>query len=455
MDVKTEFPSGRAEPYAPVNYDGKFRGPVQLRFALGSSINVPAVKVLAMVGLKNMLSLAYQMGFTTLEPTQETIKRVGLSVTLGGGEVRLLDMAVAYGAFSNGGRKVEPVAILRVTDRNGNVLYEHKQVEGSRVLSEQEAFLINHILSDNNARLITFGENSYINIAGHCVAVKTGTTDDQRDNWTVGWTTDTVVGVWVGNNDNSPMKQVASGVTGAAPIWRRIFMTVLRQRPDKAFSVPSGVEAHLVDEVSGWPAHDDFSSRSEYFIAGTLPTGEDPIHAKLKVCKFDGRLATEVDIAKGDYEEKEYFVFKEDDPLTGGGQNMWQKGIDEWLAGQEDERYHPPTDYCDVNQDVVVRITQPGDKSKLDNNTFEVKMEAFAPDDIDWVKLYVDGDEVKKLTGKPFKTEINLDDGAYTLRAKARDEGGREGWSDEVRIGVKKDWDYEEPTPSPTPTATP
>lgn len=463
MDVRTEFPSGiTGKPdYVPVNYDGKYHGPLQLRFALGSSINLPAVKVLAQVGLKDMLQMAYDLGFTTLEPTADLIKRVGLSVTLGGGEVRLVDMVSAYGAVANGGRVFKPVSILRVTDRDGKVLFENKPVEGRRVLSETEAFLMNHVLSDNNARLITFGENSLINIKGRSIAVKTGTTNDQRDNWTVGWTRDTAVGVWVGNNDNHPMKQVASGVSGAAPIWRRIFLEVLRNRPDREFSVPEGVEAHLVDTMSGWPSHDGFPSRSEYFIKGTLPSGEDAIHPKLKVCKSSGKLATAVDINKGDYDEKEYFVFRESDPLSGDGRNRWQEGIDAWLATQTDERYHPPTSLCDQNESILVKMTKPGDKEKVDSNDVEVEVAVVGNSpsggDIEWVKIYVDGAEKEKLTGKaPYKKTLFLETGPHTVGARAKFKNDdKEYGANEIKIGVKVAWDYVPPTPTPSPTPTP
>jgi 1A family penicillin-binding protein len=187
MDTPTTFSGGSGQPdYQPVNYDGKFHGPLQVRYALGNSINIPAVKMLAMVGIKEMLSTAYEMGISTLEPTVDNLKRFGLSVTLGGGEVRLLELANAYNAFANGGLRVEPVAILKVTDKDGRVLEERKKISGKRVITPEQAFIISHILADNSARLITFGERSALIIPGRTVAVKTGTTNDKRDNWTIG-----------------------------------------------------------------------------------------------------------------------------------------------------------------------------------------------------------------------------------------------------------------------------
>src|SRR5258708_7649188 len=153
MDVPTTFPGGAANPdYKPVNYDGKYRGPMQLRFGLANSINIIAVKTLALVGIKDVLSTAYDAGITTLAPTQENLNRLGLSMTLGGGEVKLLDLTDAYSIFMNGGSRVDPISILKVEDKDGHVLEENKPQKGKRVVSAEQAFLIADILSDNNAR---------------------------------------------------------------------------------------------------------------------------------------------------------------------------------------------------------------------------------------------------------------------------------------------------------------
>ncbi len=459
MDVQTEFPGKtKEEPYIPVNYDGEYHGPLQLRRALGSSINVPAVKLLQLIGLEDMMTLAHDMGFTTLAPTTENMRRVGLSVTLGGGEIRLLDMVTAYSAFSNGGYGVEPVAILKVVDRDGKELFEQKPVKGRRVLSEDVAFLINSVLTDNNARLITFGVNSLINISGRPIAVKTGTTNDQRDNWTVGWTNGTaVVGVWVGNNDNSPMRQVASGVSGAAPIWRRIFLETLESRDDPEFTPPSGVEQYSVDAVSGFPAHDDFPSRSEYFEKGTLSSGQDPIHTKLKICRSSNRLASQAQIANGDYDEKEYFVFKAPSLLASADREAWQEGIDAWTSGQSDERYHPPSDICEGGDDLVVRVNKPKDKERIDSNDVTLEIEVFSDSSISWVKVLVDGIVRDTLETKPFRTTMFIENGQHTLKFRARNSAGKEADSGELKIGVNADWEEVTPTPTnaPSPTPTP
>jgi 1A family penicillin-binding protein len=451
MDTPTTFPVAGQPDYKPVNYDGKFHGPLQVRFALGNSINVAAVKMLATVGIKDMLATAYDLGLTTLEPSPENLRRFGLSITLGGGEVRLSEMAAAYSAFANGGLKVEPVSILKVTDQEGHVLEEYKPVSGRRVLTAEQAFLISQILSDSNARAITFGPGSALNISGRTVAVKTGTTNDKRDNWTIGWTPQVIVGVWVGNNDNSPMKQVASGVSGAAPIWRRIILDALSGKPSRGFTQPAGIVTAEVDAVSGFRAHDGYPSRLEYFIQGTEPAGEDPIHAKLKLCQGQDKLATPTQIARGDYEEKEYFVFTEDDPVSTDGLNRWQEGINAWLATIGDPKYHPPTDLCETSDEVVVRIKEPDDHQELSTNEVRVRAEAISNDEVRKVEIFVDDEKKETMTEKPYEKVIYMKDGPHTIKVRAEDSKDKSG-DTEIKIGVNVPWDW---LPSPTPSLTP
>jgi 1A family penicillin-binding protein len=456
VDVATEFPGGANLPvYKPKNYDGKDHGPVQLRHALGNSLNIPAVKLLQLVGIKNMLETAYDMGLTTLEPTTANVNRFGLSVTLGGGEVRLIEMVSAYSSFANSGLKIEPVSILKVEDQNGKTLEEFRPVTGKRILSENEAFLISDILSDNNARLITFGANSLLRIPNYQVAVKTGTTDDQRDNWAIGWTPDRIVGTWVGNNDNSQMKSVASGVSGASPIWRRIMVETLKGQPVKGWPVSSGIASVEVDAISGQIAHDGWPSRTEYMIKGTEPVGSDPIHTKLKLCRGQNKLVTSTQIARGDYDEKEFIVLKENDP-AGGGRNRWQEGIDAWRNQQSDERYHFPIENCGESNEVVVQIESPVDRAKIGND-FNFSAKVTANKTVKKVTFYVDGTEKKVLTSKPYEYNQHLENGTHTLKVRAEDEGGNAGDS-EIKVGVNVDWDYSPsstPSPSPSPSSSP
>src|SRR3989338_5199259 len=347
MDTPTNFPGGAQEKdYIPKNYDGKFHGPLQLRFALGSSINIPAVKLLALIGIKNTLTTAYDMGISTFAPTDDNVNRFGLSLTLGGGDVKPLELATAYTAFANQGFKSDPIAILKVTDPKGKILFEQKEVNKKRVLSPEVAYIISHILLDNNARLITFGSNSYLNVAGLTIAVKTGTTDDKRDNWTIGWTPNILVATWVGNNDNSPMGDVASGVTGAAPIWRRIILEALKNKPVEEFVKPDNVIAVTVNSLGGGLPVDGQSTRSEFFIKGTEPQGPSPIYKTIKVSKADGnKIASSSEIDKNEYDTRKFIVFSEDDP-TSNDRNRWQEGIDAWVNEfhKDDPLYHPPTE---------------------------------------------------------------------------------------------------------------
>ncbi len=438
MDTKTSFPAGDKPEYVPENYDGKFRGPMLVRDALGNSINVPAVKMLSLVGIRDMMQMGYELGLTTLQPTPQNLQRVGLSVALGGGEVKLIDLGTAYSTFANGGKKVDPVAILKVTDKDGRVLEEVKAglTAGRQIISAEEAFIISSILSDAKAREITFGPRSAINIAGRTIAVKTGTTNDKRDNWTIGWTNlGPVVGVWVGNNDNSPMKEVASGVTGAAPIWRRIILAALANRNEESFTPPSGIVSSDIDKVSGFPAHDGFDAKQEFFVRGTEPNGPDPVHKLVRNCNGD---------------QKEYFYFKEEDPFGKDGQNKWQEGILSWLNNQADPRYHPPTAGCDSGNQLNLNIAEPGDHSQVNSNDVKIRLDISSPNQINKVDFVVDGQVKETLTSSPWEVVINMPTGSHHIEVKATDGSGQQANKD-VTIGVNQAWDAS-PTPSPTPS---
>jgi penicillin-binding protein 1C len=457
-DVATTFVANEQtdKPYEPKNYDGKFRGPVSLRDSLGSSLNITAVKSLAIVGVDNFLSQAYSMGFETLEPTQENMKRFGLAVTLGGAEVHLIDTVSAYSSFANGGTKVEPVSILKVEDIDGSVLYENRPVEGPRVMSEEGAFLVNHVLSDNNARLMAFGANSLLN-TGKPIAVKTGTTNDQRDNWTIGWSQEIIVGTWVGNNDNSPMTRVASGITGASPIWRKIINAALEKGyKTPEWVVPEGVEKVLVDRISGYPEHDGYPSREEYVVKGTLPALPDPIHSKLKLCRGENKLANEARVATGDYDEKEFVVLREDDPVSQDGRNRWQEGIQNWINGQENGLYKVPTEYCGEESELFITLRQPSNETKYNEQDLEVEVEAGSGSGIEKIEIIVNGSVKKTVDGSRFKEKMNFPSGRYEVWAKAYSRDGKQRESSKSKIGTGgQDWRAPDPSPSPSPSPSP
>lgn len=454
MDVETKYPSGDpAKPeYNPKNYDSKYRGPIELRFALANSINTIAVKVAALTGVKDVLKVGYAMGLTTWEPTDEKMRHVGLSLPLGGAEVYMLDMAVAYSTFANEGERSEPVAILKVTDSSGKMLYEYKPTSPRAELEPDVAFIISSILSDNEARKDIFGTNSYLAIKGKTVAAKTGTTDDKRDNWTAGYTKSRVVITWVGNNDNSPMSQnLASGVTGAAPIWNRIMREAIKDIPDEPFDRPEGVMELDIDAVGGGLPFENQPTRKEFFLSGTEPTGPAAIYQKLKISRKDSnKLANAVEVATGDYDEKLFIVIREDDPVSSDGKNRWQEGIDAWIAGQ-DSKYKAPTETYsggDSNQ-VVLSVKKPGDNERIDNNNVEVSAEAISTADIERIEIFVDGTKVKEKTNEKSITEtISISDGSHTIRVKATDKRGTSAERD-IHIGINEP--YSTPTPAPTP----
>jgi 1A family penicillin-binding protein len=455
MDTPVTFPGGDAKDYSPVNYDGKFRGPVLVREALGNSLNIPAVKMLSLVGIKDMLTVAYDMGFSTLNPTADLLKRVGLSMALGGGEVKLLDEVTAYSSFANGGVKVDPTVLLKVTDINGKVLEEWKRTDERRVMSKGEAFIISSILSDTEARKITFGTSSLLDVPGKTVAVKTGTTNDKKDNWTVGWTPSYIVGVWVGNNNNTSMKQVASGVTGASPIWRKIITEVLKGKADEKFVQPDEVVQIDVDKISGYRAHDGFEAKKEYFIKGTEPWADDSIHKKIKVCKGQGLLATPADVASGNFDEREALYFKEEDPFESAtGKNKWQEGVLNWLSTQADPKYKAPSEYCNSTNPLWIRIVEPSNNARINSSDLKIRVEVDDINPVNKVEFYVDG-QLKYTAGSaPAELTVpNVSNGYHKIDIRAVDDKGNVG-SRYVEVSINQDYSGP-PTPTPIDTPTP
>jgi len=235
FDLETEFGVAGAKSYMPQNYDLKFRGPVTMRQALAQSINLPSVKTLYLAGVKDTVKLAQKLGITTL--TRDPNRYYGLSLVLGGGEVKLLDIVSAYSVFANEGQRLSPQVLLKVATNEGKVLEEFES-KPERVLEPQVASLINDLLSDNSARASMFGSRSKLFLGDRPVAAKTGTTQEYRDAWTIGYTPDMVAGVWVGNNDNTEMKKGAAGIYAAAPIWNAFMREALKASPIERFSDP-------------------------------------------------------------------------------------------------------------------------------------------------------------------------------------------------------------------------
>jgi penicillin-binding protein 1C len=265
LDVPTAFATADG-PYQPLNFDRSFHGVVPLRVALASSLNVPAVRTLDALGMSSMLEIARRFGLATLSDTE----RYGLSLSLGGGDVRLLDLTSAYAALGAGGALSAPFAVARVREASGSVVYERQPGAAERILSSQHAYLLSDILSDADARIPGFGGITPFEVPFRA-AVKSGTSTGFRDTWTVGYTPEIAIGVWAGNADGSPMIDV-SGVEGAGPIWRDAMMAAALARRMSWYAPPAGiVEATVCAPTGLLPGSDCQSPMRELFVAGTEP----------------------------------------------------------------------------------------------------------------------------------------------------------------------------------------
>jgi membrane carboxypeptidase/penicillin-binding protein len=247
-DSPTCFKVAGQKDYCPTNYGNSYHGIQSIRNSLANSLNIGAVKVLKLNGVETFVASASAMGISTFKDPQN----YGLSLTLGGGEVKMIDMATAFGVLANNGVRQDLHPILEIKDKKGEILEKYEYIPGDRVLSRETSFLISDILSDDGARSMVFGRGSKLNIKGHPeVAVKTGTTNDLRDNWTIGYTSDFVVTVWVGNNDNSKMSWVASGITGATPIWNTVMSKLLTDVKVKRNTMPTEMVKIQVCNLTG------------------------------------------------------------------------------------------------------------------------------------------------------------------------------------------------------------
>src|SRR5215211_3606805 len=370
-DVPSEFPpsgdpNDTREPYRPVNYDGNFHGPVTVRTALSNSFNIPAVKTLDFVRVYDdpntpqkdgMVGMAERLGITSF-----TRPDYGLSLTLGGGDVSLLELTSAYSVFANGGRKVPPVAILKIVDFEGKVVYEYQPPQAEQVIRAEHAFLISSILSDNEARSWMFGRNSLLNLPFQ-VAAKTGTTNDFRDNWTLGYTPDLVTGVWVGNADYTPMVNT-TGLTGAAPIWAS-FMTYavpyVSNNAPTPFTIPPGVVEKVICTVSGTEPSQwcRGGQRSEFFANDQppLPASQDLLH-RTHIDTWTGLIAGD---ACKDFAEDEIVM-----NVTDKWARQWLRSGEgrDWLESHDMPRnpfFAPDRECSSTDPHPVIEFSDPKD----------------------------------------------------------------------------------------------
>lgn len=304
LDVATAFPQADGTYYRPENYDRQYHGPVSLRNALARSYNIPAIKVMQQVGVADALRTAHRMGINGLN---RGLSFYGLSLVLGGGEVSLLDHTYAYSVFANSGnmvgepvpvnelqsgyRTLNPVSILQVRDSEGNILKKYEQPAAERIFSAEVAYLMQDIMSDDVARAPAFGANTALTLPDRKVAAKTGTTNGFKDNWTMGFTPQLTVGVWVGNTDNESMENV-TGLSGAAPIWNAVMRKYHEELPATWYDMPPGIVQRVVCQPSGLlPTEQCQEQRAELFVAGTEPTISDNVWQEFEIDRETGLLA--------------------------------------------------------------------------------------------------------------------------------------------------------------------
>jgi penicillin-binding protein 1C len=404
LDVRTAFITKEGFSYVPQNYDRAFHGPVFVREALAGSLNLPAVLTLEHIGLPTFLRLASRMGLTTLADAD----RFGLALALGGGEVRLLDLVSAYGVFATSGLRVPPSVILQVSDANGRVIETWRPAVGERVLDDRVTFLISDILSDNEARAPTFGFSSILQI-GRPAAVKTGTTTDFRDNWTVGFTPELVTGVWVGNADFSPMVNL-SGVAGAGPIWHDFMRAALAGKPEVAFTVPSGLTRAEVCVPSGQlPTPLCQRTRSEWFLQGTVPTQPDTWYQTITLDARTGQLADATTPPEAAVSQ----VLLVLPPAA----REWAlaNGLPQPLVEKSQNQ----------NSQISIRISSPDPQTvyqispRLPRASQRVPFRIITHQPITQLAFLLNGSEIATLTASPYEVWWPLEAGTYALTARA------------------------------------
>lgn len=432
-DVFTSFKTA-TKPYEPHNYDLSERGPITVRTALQGSLNIPAVKMLYLAGIDDVLDFAERLGYTTFGDRS----RFGLSLVLGGAEVKLLEHTAAFAILAAEGKKHEITPILKVEDPWGKVLEEWKESEGERVIDEEITRTTTNVLSDNNARAFVFGTGSNLQLGARPVAAKTGTTNDYRDGWTLGYTPSLAAGVWVGNNDNSEMKRGVGGSVGAAPIWNRFMREAL--------------EGTEIESFSALPAND-----------ATKPvlTGKSAEETVVRIDRASGKLATELTpesfVEERTYREAHcilYYVDKDNprgpkptNPSIDPQFSNWEAGVQKWVEekGEEYIADEPPTEYDDLHvaeNKPFVQILMPEDNITLSSRTIYVEATASAPRGISRLEYWIDDVQIGTTWGTDFNASFQIPNavskGFHSLTVRAFDDIDNSG-SDEITINLLAD----------------
>jgi len=421
-DLKTDFGGG----YVPNNYDGGFRGPVTIRQALAWSLNIPAVKMLGLVGIDEALKTASDLGITTLTNRQD----YGLSLVLGAGEVKLTEIVHAYSVFANQGKKMPLTSVLKVVDRNSKTKIDitDKERKGEQVLDPQVAYLMSDVLSDVATKSPVFGNG--LTIPGHTVASKTGTTQSYRDAWAIGYTPQIAFGVWVGNNDNTAMKTGSAGLVVAAPIWRAFMNSYLSDKADVPFTRPNGVASAVVDKLSTKLPSEGCSTEliSDIFASWNVPKTQDDVHQLVKIDKVSGKLATDQTPAD-QIEERCYREIHSEMP----NKPNWEVPVVAWAkANGYNTGDTPPTEYDNVHtkdNQPTVTITSPQNNQDVSSDV-QVIATANTKNSykISYVDFYLDGDQQVRINGSPYTATLNkIESGEHTIKVVATDNIGNQG----------------------------
>ncbi|MDP1833846.1 MAG: PBP1A family penicillin-binding protein [Candidatus Moranbacteria bacterium] len=410
-DVDTDFSTDSGKSYNPKNYDGKNHGLLQMKDALAMSLNVPAVQTLYLAGVQDSITTAKALGITTLDKSFD----YGLSLVLGGGEVTLLDHTNAYGSLATGGVHHDKTAILKITDSSGKILEEYQSDPGQRVIDEKYVTMLDYVMSTNSLRAPVFGTNNPFNFTDRPVAAKTGTTNEWRDGWAMGYTPSLVAGVWAGNNDNSTMAQGADGIYVAAPIWRKFMDGALKNYNVEQFP-------KYETEDAGKP-----------ILNGKLDTEE-----KIEVCEIPGKnddycLAT--DACPDSLKTKKKFFsahsilwyVKKDDPRGDAPKDPeddpqfknWEKAVQKYAEKDKNlSNDSAPTKKCESDDfssiAPKVKITSPSNGATITSDTVTIKVSASSAFDIDKITLYVDDDEVSSKNGSSLSYDYSVPDSKKT-----------------------------------------
>ncbi|MBN1877748.1 MAG: transglycosylase domain-containing protein [Anaerolineae bacterium] len=464
-DVPSVYTDTAGNVYEPVNYDGTFRGATSVRAALANSLNVPAVKALEFVGVDSLLDVAERLVATSLVSPQlecpdypyDSRPYYGLALTLGGGEMKPLELVRAYATLANGGFYVETTPVLWVEDNEGNVLLDYRQPESHAAVNPELAYLITHILSDTKARCLAFTCPSLLELADRPVAAKTGTTNDNRDAWAVGYTPDIAAGVWVGNNDNAPMAGVG-GASGAAPIWNAFMTRAHEGLPVHTFSRPAGVVEREVCKLSGTEPSSSCPERQlEVFSLSTLPPKSE--QDWFQEVELDGNTGLRANDFCRTHE-----VIKVMLDLTYVADAGGRKWLRDWGPAHGYEI--APETYCTASSDVpVVTITRPQEGAEA-FGLLELYGTVDVPDFEHYEITYGVGEDPGGwgwISG-PHLTRVRddligtwnipreMEPGVYTVRILAYNTFGAQF---EARVSVNVVGPTPTPTPLPTSTSLP